>query len=225
MRVEVMDNALSIIRYKEGSREDGMKRSAWMLDQVLSAFPSLRIAIENTAGAGTILGSSFEELDGIISGSACKDRIYVNIDTKDINARLLVDAIKEAGMRDQVMIYTGDRSFAENCQKADINVAVHPYVYSADDVDSYRKGGMTGAVLFQYGNTCIYGDNPADPEIGRKIRAKGFLSYTNLLGQYDNAMLNGDFGYVRQFVDSESDFVQTDYCEKVIEYLELVELR
>ena len=132
---------------------------------------------------------------------------------------------KEAGMRDQVMIYTGDRSFAESCQKADINVAVHPYVYSADDVDSYRKGGMTGAVLFQYGNTCIYGDNPADPEIGRKIRAKGFLSYTNLLGQYDNAMLNGDFGYVRQFVDSESDFVQTDYCEKVIEYLELVELR
>lgn len=157
--------------------------------------------------------------------AACKDRIYVNIDTKDINARLLVDAIKEAGMRDQVMIYTGDRSFAESCQKADINVAVHPYVYSADDVDSYRKGGMTGAVLFQYGNTCIYGDNPADPEIGRKIRAKGFLSYTNLLGQYDNAMLNGDFGYVRQFVDSESDFVQTDYCEKVIEYLELVELR
>ena len=81
MRVEVMDNALSIIRYKEGSREDGMKRSAWMLDQVLSAFPSLRIAIENTAGAGTILGSSFEELDGIISGSACKDRIGITIDT------------------------------------------------------------------------------------------------------------------------------------------------
>ena len=58
-----------------------MKRSAWMLDQVLSAFPSLRIAIENTAGAGTILGSSFEELDGIISGSACKDRIGITIDT------------------------------------------------------------------------------------------------------------------------------------------------
>ena len=67
--------------YKEGSREDGMRRSAWMLDQVLSAFPSLRIAIENTAGAGTILGSSFEELDGIISESSCKDRIGITLDT------------------------------------------------------------------------------------------------------------------------------------------------
>lgn len=157
--------------------------------------------------------------------AACKDRIYVNIDTKDINARLLVDAIKEAGMQDQVMIYTGDRSFAESCQKVDINVAVHPYVYSADDMDYYRNTGMTGAVLFQYGNTCIYGDNPSNPEMGRQIRAKGGLSYTNLLEMYDAAMLNGDYSYVRQFVESESDFVQTDYCEKVIEYLELVDLR
>ena len=157
--------------------------------------------------------------------AACKDRIYVNIDTKDINARQLVDAIKEAGMQNQVMIYTGDKSFAESCQKTDINVAVHPYIYSADDIDYYVNTGMTGAVLFQYGNTCIYGDNPSDPEIGREIRAKGFLSYTNLLGEYDAAMASNDYGYLRQFVDSESDFVQTDYCEKVIEYLELVDLR
>ena len=142
-----------------------------------------------------------------------------------INARLLVDAVKEAGMQDQVMIYTGDRSFAESCQKVDINVAVHPYIYSADDIDYFRNTGMTGAVLFQYGNTCIYGDSPTNPGMGRQVRAKGALSYTNLLNEYDTAMLNGDYGYVRQFVDSESDFVQTDYCEKVIEYLELVDLR
>ena len=67
--------------YKEGSREDGMRRSAWMLDQVLSAFPSLRIAIENTAGAGTILGSSFEELDALLSAAKEKDRIGFTLDT------------------------------------------------------------------------------------------------------------------------------------------------
>lgn len=157
--------------------------------------------------------------------AACKDRIYVNIDTKEIDAASLVDAVTEAGMHDQVMIYTWDRNFAEECQKTDINVAVHPFINSADDIDYYREKGMSGAVLFQYGNFNIYGNEPKNPEIARQIRAKGCLSYTNLLNQYDTPMENGDYSYLSQFISSESDFVQTDYCEKVIEYLEKADLR
>lgn len=67
--------------YKEGSREDGCKRSAAMLDSVLSEIPEIRIAVENTAGAGTILGSGFEELDRILSYSRHKDRIGFTLDT------------------------------------------------------------------------------------------------------------------------------------------------
>lgn len=67
--------------YKEGSKEEGIKRSAAMMDEVLDRTPGLRIAIENTAGAGTILGSSFEELDALLSAAKEKDRIGFTLDT------------------------------------------------------------------------------------------------------------------------------------------------
>lgn len=67
--------------YKEGDRKDGIKRCAEMLDEVLTRYPGLRIAVENTAGAGTILGSSFEELDEIISSVSNSDRLGFTLDT------------------------------------------------------------------------------------------------------------------------------------------------
>lgn len=67
--------------YKEGSAEDGIKRSAEMLDRVLEEVPGLRIAVENTAGAGTIIGSSFEELDALLSEITHKDRVGFTLDT------------------------------------------------------------------------------------------------------------------------------------------------
>ena len=67
--------------YKEGSKEEGIKRCAAMMDEVLDRTPGLRIAIENTAGAGTILGSSFEELDALLSAAKEKDRIGFTLDT------------------------------------------------------------------------------------------------------------------------------------------------
>ena len=67
--------------YKEGPRGDGIKRSAAMMDEVLRRTPGLRIAIENTAGAGTILGASFEELDALLDAAEEKDRIGFTLDT------------------------------------------------------------------------------------------------------------------------------------------------
>lgn len=67
--------------YKEGERRDGLERSAAMMDRILDAYPTLRIAVENTAGAGTVLGSTFEELDQLISLSRNKDRLGITLDT------------------------------------------------------------------------------------------------------------------------------------------------
>ena len=67
--------------YKEGDRREGLKRSAAMMDRILDTYPGLRIAIENTAGAGTILGSTFEELDQLISFASSKDRLGITLDT------------------------------------------------------------------------------------------------------------------------------------------------
>ena len=67
--------------YKEGEKEDGLKRTASFLDEALESYPGLRIAIENTAGGGTIIGTTFEELDMIISSARERDRIGITIDT------------------------------------------------------------------------------------------------------------------------------------------------
>lgn len=67
--------------FKEGDRSDGIKRCASALDEVLAAHPSVRIAVENTAGAGTILGSTFEELDMILSEVKASDRVGFTLDT------------------------------------------------------------------------------------------------------------------------------------------------
>ena len=67
--------------YKEGSVEDGIKRSAAMVDEVLERHPNIKIALENTAGAGTILGSSFEELEKILSNIHASDRVGFTLDT------------------------------------------------------------------------------------------------------------------------------------------------
>lgn len=67
--------------YKEGEKKDGITRSANMIDTVLERWPNMRVAIENTAGAGTIIGSSFEELDAILSQIKNKDRAGFTLDT------------------------------------------------------------------------------------------------------------------------------------------------
>ena len=67
--------------YKEGSRTDGIKRSANMIDQVLDEFPGFRIAVENTAGAGTIIGASFEDLEELLENIKNKDSVGFTLDT------------------------------------------------------------------------------------------------------------------------------------------------
>ena len=67
--------------YKEGDREDGIKRSANMINHVLETYPDMRVAIENTAGAGTIIGNTFEELDMLLSQVKEKDRAGFTLDT------------------------------------------------------------------------------------------------------------------------------------------------
>lgn len=67
--------------YKEGEKKDGIKRSAAMIDRVLETFPDMYVAIENTAGAGTIIGSSFEELEELLSLLKHSERAGFTLDT------------------------------------------------------------------------------------------------------------------------------------------------
>lgn len=67
--------------YIEGDRKDGLKRSAKMLDLALEEEKDFIIALEDTAGSGSNLGSDLEELAQIISYSKEKDKLGVTLDT------------------------------------------------------------------------------------------------------------------------------------------------
>ncbi|MCR5519948.1 MAG: glycerophosphodiester phosphodiesterase family protein [Bacteroidales bacterium] len=151
---------------------------------------------------------------------ACKDKIYINLDIKDAPVAKLVRIIKKCGMTGQVMLYTGSSvSLATEYQYENIDIAVHPYISKASDIDGFKA--LPGAKLFQYGYDLYTGGNV---EIGRQIRAKGFLSYSNLL-QYDNQVANYNYTNLDKFIECESDFLQTDYVERVDEYLKKKGLR
>lgn len=67
--------------YVEGEREDGIKRTVLFIDQVLERTESVMIALENTAGAGTVLGDKLEELEKMMALSKHPERIGITIDT------------------------------------------------------------------------------------------------------------------------------------------------
>lgn len=68
--------------YVEGDREEGIRRVALFLDEALERLPEeVTLAIENTAGAGTVLGDSLEELEKIIGLSRYPERLGITLDT------------------------------------------------------------------------------------------------------------------------------------------------
>ena len=68
---------------KDDSRENGLERVAKSLDQIFESLPNNQttVLLETTAGQGTYLGSSFEELATIIEASSHKERLGVCFDT------------------------------------------------------------------------------------------------------------------------------------------------
>ena len=95
--------------YKEGAREDGIARAATMVDRVLDEVPSISVAIENTAGAGTILGSSFEELDALLSASKHQERVGFTLDTAHLCGAGYDVAANPAGILDSFVSRFGRR--------------------------------------------------------------------------------------------------------------------
>ena len=149
---------------------------------------------------------------------ACKGKVYVNLDLKGISNRAdLIKVIQDTGMQGQVMLYCST-SVAKDYQSKDPTIAVHPHIGSASDIDQYSS--CPGAKLFQY-NYSLWVERTS---IAKDIRAKGFLSYSNLLN-YDGQTIGGNFAYIDTFIDSETDFIQTDYCEFVAGYLRMKGLR
>jgi glycerophosphoryl diester phosphodiesterase len=149
----------------------------------------------------------------------CKGKMFINLDIhgKKVPVGQLAALIKECGMTDHVMIYSSKDELVDY-QNTDPNIIIHPYVSKLSAALEYKQ--YPGAMLFQYG---LNYDADSDG-FAKSMREAGFLTYTNILNQ-DKYMLNGNYTYLQKFVNSETDFIQTDYAELVHEYLDVEGLR
>lgn len=149
---------------------------------------------------------------------ACKGKVYVNLDLKDVvSPSKLVRTIADAGMQGQVMLYCSGADAIEY-QYKDQTIAVHPFIGSAGGVDQYAS--CPGAKLFQYDISVWY----SGQTLAKEVRAKGYLTYSNIL-DYDSQIFNGNYSALDKFIASETDFCQTDHCEVIHEYLKNKGLR
>ena len=159
---------------------------------------------------------------------ACKGKIYVNLDLgkESVSPAAVVRAIQNSGTVDQVMIYgAADTEKKEYIRKGyeicDSWLAIHPYISSPDDIQKYSSGYYDCAKLFQYGYDVYYSRSISG--FGSKCHAAGGLSYSNSLN-YDKQLrdwynnyykknLEGSCTVLDRFIESGSDFVQTDHVE------------
>ena len=151
----------------------------------------------------------------------CKDKMFINLDIHSKNVPIgdLANLIIECGMMDQVMIYSSQAELFEY-PTIDPNFILHPYVSNVGAAGNYKS--YFGAKLFQYG--LDYSEKKSNINFAKEMRAAGFLTYTNIL-DHDNKLRSGDFVPLLTFIESETDFIQTDVAEIVHEFLEVEGLR
>lgn len=150
----------------------------------------------------------------------CKGKMFINLDISGKNVPIgkLANLIIECGMIDQVMIYSGQSELVEY-PTIDPNFILHPYVSNVGAALGYRE--YFGAVLFQYG---LDYDKKTNITFPAQMRAEGYLTYTNILN-HDSKLRNGDYNPLLTFIESETDFIQTDVAELVHEFLDVEGLR
>ena len=194
---------------------------------------------ETTNGKGTVSSMTLEQIksysmerDGVVykeNGQAvkvptleeallaCKGKIFVNLDVKEVRSpAALRRIIMSTGTQDQVMVYSS--SHVKEMTYAENNIAVHPHISSAAGVDAFAA--YPNAKLFQYDYTVWYNGG----SLAKEVRAKRCLTYSNILS-YDSQINRGNYSSLDKFIASETDFIQTDICEKVHEYLKKKGLR
>lgn len=156
--------------------------------------------------------------------TACKDKIYVNLDLKAVgNERKLIKAILEVGMGNQVMLYQSGygacRDYIEYAMAEGVdNLCVHPHISKASEAAAYKQ--LPSALLFQYS----YNLWTSGTSISRDMHKENLLTYSNILN-YDAEIYKGNYSKLDKFLESDTDFIQTDYCEIVDAYLKEKGLR
>ena len=114
--------------HKGSGTEAGIARIITALNQVLasesfSRYPSIRLLLEDTAGAGTTMGTGFPEIGAIIDGLSDASRVGICLDTCHVFAagyelrtlqgleQTLASFDREIGLRRLELIHLNDSKF------------------------------------------------------------------------------------------------------------------
>ena len=150
----------------------------------------------------------------------CKGKMFINLDIHNKNVPIgqLAQLIIDHGMTDQVMIYSKKEELIEY-PTIDPNILIHPYVNNLAGASEYSS--YFGALLFQYG---LDYDKKSNIGFPAQMREAGYLTYTNIL-DHDSKLRKGDYTPLLTFIESETDFIQTDVAELVHDFLDIEGLR
>ena len=147
---------------------------------------------------------------------AAKDRIYVCVDVKE-PALLpqMFEIAKELRMQDQVCYFAGTAAKPENSDVvADADAILFPWVSSSANVNTMknRYSDNLHFVQFDINSTAL-------TQIVTAVNEAGLTGFANHLNAADKDFLSGKYDIINMFIDNKIQFVQTDYGDKISDYL------
>lgn len=189
---------------------------------------------ETTTGTGSVAGMTYDDIKkytlktntGVVTEykvptleevlDAAKNKVYVCLDIKEpsILPRIMkvVDAKK---MIDQVCVYHNATSTIDALKKYNPNSIPFPWVGDAAAVQMIAKF-YPSVKLVQFG---FDDDTPTAKSIAKSVNDAKLVGYANHLLAPDEAMLGGDYSLIDKFIANRVHIAQTDYGDKMNEYL------
>ncbi len=194
---------------------------------------------ETTTGTGTVANMTYDDIkkytlkaNGVVTDykvptleevlDAAKNKVYVCLDIKDVSIlpRIMkvVDAKK---MIDQVCVYHSSTTTIDLLKKYNPNSIPFPWVGDAAAVQMIAKF-YPSVKIVQFG---FDDDTPNAVAISKAVNEHKLVGYANHLLAPDEAVLRGDYSLIDKFIANKVHIAQTDYCDKLNEYLKIKGVR
>lgn len=143
---------------------------------------------------------------------AARGKIYIDLDVKITNYKLVYEMVKLYGMLSQVMFTVYEPRVAQELAKIDKNIIMLPVIYSMEDLDSYLS--VDSPLCVAQFNTKAFTN-----EILKKAFANGIAAFKNIYINSDVTPNSDSYKQVDSFVAKKGNVIQTDFPLELKEYL------
>lgn len=146
---------------------------------------------------------------------AGRGKVFYNLDIagKPLNVGKMVRLVDSLHMVDRVIYYTGgDREMIQSILSVDKDAIIFPWVSNTADINYYSSNKRIKLIHIDYTSTNA-------PNIISFAREKQMISFSNVLGDADKAILKNDFTEIEKLKTMQLQLIQTDYTELIKNYL------